>query len=82
MGVRVWVWVGVTVFITHTHTYTHTHTHTTHMYTHRSWDPNNPWVIASVAEDNIVQFWEMEEKIYSYSEGRDRDSTTANTRLE
>jgi len=29
------------------------------------WDPNNPWVMASVAEDNIVQFWEMEEKIYA-----------------
>ncbi len=28
-------------------------------------DPNNPWVMASVAEDNIVQFWEMEEKIYA-----------------
>jgi len=32
------------------------------------WDPNNPWVMASVAEDNIVQCWEMEEKIYSYTD--------------
>ena len=32
---------------------------------HEDRDPNNPWVMASVAEDNIVQFWEMEEKIYA-----------------
>ncbi len=24
-----------------------------------SWNPNEPWVIASVAEDNIIQIWQM-----------------------
>jgi len=24
-----------------------------------SWNPNEPWVIASVAEDNILQVWQM-----------------------
>ena len=32
------------------------------------WDPNNAWVMASTAADNIVQFWEMEESIYSCHE--------------
>jgi histone-binding protein RBBP4 len=29
-----------------------------------SWNPNDPWVMASVAEDNIVQVWQMCENIY------------------
>ncbi len=29
-----------------------------------SWNPNDPWVLASVAEDNIVQVWQMAENIY------------------
>lgn len=29
-----------------------------------SWNPNEPWVIASVAEDNIIQIWQMAENIY------------------
>ncbi|KAA8492986.1 Histone-binding protein RBBP4 [Porphyridium purpureum] len=29
-----------------------------------SWNPNEPWIVASVAEDNIVQIWEMAEHIY------------------
>lgn len=35
-----------------------------------SWNPNEPWVIASAAEDNILQIWQMAENIYSsdYSE--------------
>ena len=32
------------------------------------WDPNNAWVMASTAADNIVQFWEVEESIYSCHE--------------
>lgn len=24
-----------------------------------SWNPNEPWVLASVAEDNILQIWQM-----------------------
>ncbi|KAG8057597.1 hypothetical protein GUJ93_ZPchr0002g23431 [Zizania palustris] len=30
-----------------------------------SWNPSQRWVIASVAEDNILQIWEMAESIYS-----------------
>lgn len=29
-----------------------------------SWHPSEPWVIASVAEDNILQVWKMAESIY------------------
>ncbi|URE23734.1 Histone-binding protein RBBP4 or subunit C of CAF1 complex [Musa troglodytarum] len=29
-----------------------------------SWNPAMPWVIASVAEDNILQVWQMAESIY------------------
>lgn len=29
-----------------------------------SWSPEEPWVIASVAEDNILQVWQMAESIY------------------
>ena len=30
-----------------------------------AWNPNDPWVIASVAEDNILQVWSMAENIYA-----------------
>eukprot|EP01118_Nematostelium_gracile_P018389 TRINITY_DN8153_c0_g1_i1.p1 TRINITY_DN8153_c0_g1~~TRINITY_DN8153_c0_g1_i1.p1 ORF type:complete len:426 (+),score=104.75 TRINITY_DN8153_c0_g1_i1:131-1279(+) len=30
-----------------------------------SWNPTEPWVIASVAEDNIIQIWQMAENIYN-----------------
>jgi len=29
-----------------------------------SWNRNEPWVVASVAEDNVLQFWQMAENIY------------------
>jgi histone-binding protein RBBP4 len=29
-----------------------------------SWNPNEPWVISSVSEDNILQIWQMAENIY------------------
>jgi histone-binding protein RBBP4 len=29
-----------------------------------SWNCNDDWVIASVAEDNILQIWQMAENIY------------------
>ncbi|KAL6051479.1 Histone-binding protein RBBP4 or subunit C of CAF1 complex [Balamuthia mandrillaris] len=32
-----------------------------------SWNGNEPWVIASVAEDNILQVWQMAENIYNDS---------------
>ena len=31
-----------------------------------SWNPNDPWVLASVADDNILQVWQMAEPIYSF----------------
>eukprot|EP00028_Trichosphaerium_sp_Am-I-7-wt_P012531 CAMPEP_0168539314 /NCGR_PEP_ID=MMETSP0405-20121227/21752_1 /TAXON_ID=498012 /ORGANISM="Trichosphaerium sp, Strain Am-I-7 wt" /LENGTH=415 /DNA_ID=CAMNT_0008568849 /DNA_START=186 /DNA_END=1433 /DNA_ORIENTATION=- len=34
------------------------------------WSQNEPWVIASVAEDNILQIWQMAENIYQ-DEGGD-----------
>ncbi|KAL2915395.1 Histone acetyltransferase type B subunit 2 [Polyrhizophydium stewartii] len=30
-----------------------------------SWNPNDPWVMCSVAEDNICQVWQMASNIYS-----------------
>eukprot|EP00035_Acanthoeca_spectabilis_P000938 m.76391 g.76391 ORF g.76391 m.76391 type:complete len:430 (+) comp10522_c0_seq1:81-1370(+) len=32
------------------------------------WNPNEPWVIASVSEDNILQVWQMAENIYNDKE--------------
>lgn len=29
-----------------------------------SWNPCEEWIIASVAEDNILQIWQMAENIY------------------
>mmetsp|Transcript_23214 Transcript_23214/g.77975 ORF Transcript_23214/g.77975 Transcript_23214/m.77975 type:complete len:431 (+) Transcript_23214:76-1368(+) len=33
-----------------------------------SWNPNDEWVVASVAEDNILQVWQMAEAIYADDE--------------
>mmetsp|Transcript_16222 Transcript_16222/g.31404 ORF Transcript_16222/g.31404 Transcript_16222/m.31404 type:complete len:438 (+) Transcript_16222:176-1489(+) len=30
-----------------------------------SWNTNDPWVISSVSEDNVVQVWQMAENIYA-----------------
>lgn len=30
-----------------------------------SWNPNETWVCASVAEDNILQIWQMAENIFN-----------------
>nr|XP_039268179.1 histone-binding protein RBBP4-like [Styela clava] len=30
-----------------------------------SWNPNEPWTICSVSEDNIMQVWQMAENIYN-----------------
>lgn len=29
------------------------------------WNCNEPWMLASVAEDNILQVWQMAENIYT-----------------
>eukprot|EP01113_Clastostelium_recurvatum_P037383 TRINITY_DN5455_c1_g1_i1.p1 TRINITY_DN5455_c1_g1~~TRINITY_DN5455_c1_g1_i1.p1 ORF type:complete len:432 (+),score=112.60 TRINITY_DN5455_c1_g1_i1:70-1365(+) len=36
-----------------------------------SWNPSDPWVIASVAEDNILQIWQMAENIYNEEDAED-----------
>ena len=33
-----------------------------------AWNANDPWVVASVAEDNILQVWSMAENIYADEE--------------
>uniref|UniRef100_A0A8C8HER1 Histone-binding protein RBBP4-like N-terminal domain-containing protein n=1 Tax=Oncorhynchus tshawytscha TaxID=74940 RepID=A0A8C8HER1_ONCTS len=33
-----------------------------------TWNPNEPWVICSVSEDNIMQVWQMAENIYNDEE--------------
>lgn len=30
-----------------------------------AWNPNESWLMASVAEDNILQIWQMAENIYN-----------------
>ncbi|CAI2314043.1 unnamed protein product [Caenorhabditis sp. 36 PRJEB53466] len=30
-----------------------------------SWNPNEPWVVCSVSEDNILQVWQMADNIYN-----------------
>lgn len=42
-----------------------------------SWNPNEPWVICSVSEDNIMQVWQMAENIYN-----DEDADTPAGELE
>ena len=36
-----------------------------------SWNPNDPWVIASVSEDNILQIWNMAENIHDEDDDED-----------
>jgi histone-binding protein RBBP4 len=33
-----------------------------------TWNSNDPWVIASTAEDNILQVWQMTSSIYEDDE--------------
>lgn len=33
-----------------------------------SWNKHHPWVMASVAEDNAVQVWQMAESVYADSD--------------
>lgn len=33
-----------------------------------AWNPNEPWMLASVAEDNILQVWQMSSDIYNDNE--------------
>jgi histone-binding protein RBBP4 len=33
-----------------------------------AWNPNDPWVIGSAADDNVLQLWQMASSIYSQDE--------------
>ena len=39
-----------------------------------AWNQNDDWVIASVAEDNILQIWQMSENIYADTPEGDDDA--------
>lgn len=41
----------------------------TNKITDFDWNPNEPWVIASTAEDNICQVWQMASNIYTSTDG-------------
>lgn len=36
--------------------------HTNHL-SEFSWNPNDPWVVASAADDNVLQIWRVAEAI-------------------
>ena len=36
-----------------------------------SWNANDDWVVASVAEDNVLQIWQMAENIYDAEDAMD-----------
>ncbi len=35
------------------------------------WNPSDPWVVASVADNNIVQIWQMTDELLSYNDAAD-----------
>jgi histone-binding protein RBBP4 len=39
-----------------------------------SWNTKDPWTVASVSEDNVLQVWHMAEEIYA-GENEEEDST-------
>lgn len=39
-----------------------------------SWNPSEPWTIASVSEDNVLQVWQMAEEIYAGDDDDDDDA--------
>jgi histone-binding protein RBBP4 len=38
-----------------------------------SWNQNEPWMVASVSEDNIMQVWQMAENIYNEEDDSDQE---------
>jgi len=47
-----------------------------------SWNTNEEWIIASVADDNVLQIWQMAENIYTDDEKQAETDTTKMTELE
>ena len=46
-----------------------------------SWNPNEPWVALSVAEDNILQVWLMAENIYGEERKQVKNSSAMSKAL-
>jgi histone-binding protein RBBP4 len=44
-----------------------------------SWNDQDPWTIASVSEDNVLQVWQMAEEIYAGEEGEEQDEDENST---
>jgi len=44
-----------------------------------SWNTNDEWVIASVADDNVLQIWQMAENIYNDDEEKQPEPTAVKT---
>lgn len=42
--------------------------HTNHLADF-SWNPNEPWLVASAAEDNLLQIWKVAEAIVGKDDG-------------
>jgi histone-binding protein RBBP4 len=42
--------------------------HTNHLADF-SWNPNEPWLVASAAEDNLLQIWKAADSIVSKDDG-------------
>lgn len=42
--------------------------HTNHLADF-SWNPNEPWLVASAAEDNLLQIWKVAESIVGKDDG-------------
>jgi histone-binding protein RBBP4 len=47
-----------------------------------SWNPNDAWVVASVAEDNVLQIWQMAENIYNEEDEATEQAEVAEEDLE
>merc|ERR1712046_98953 len=47
-----------------------------------AWNANEDWVIASVAEDNIIQVWQMAENIYADPDEGEEGDDAADDDLE
>jgi histone-binding protein RBBP4 len=42
-----------------------------------SWNPNDDWVVASVADNNVLQIWQIAENIYSDEDGAGEEPKAA-----
>ena len=47
-----------------------------------SWNANDEWVVASVAEDNIIQVWQVAENIYADGDDEEGEGEGGQEELE